>query len=207
GFLWFCTEEGLSRFDGYTFTNYGVEQGLPHRNVTDFLETRSGEFWVATYGGLVHFNPKGTPLGRVVYANDGVTPAPMFTVVVPTEEDRNARAATVLLESRDGAIWCGTMKHLYRLERHGGRFELLPVDIKLVGGSSSQLAPTDLLEDRNQCLWIGSFEGLFQRWPDGSVKQYTKRDGLPDINIHDLLEDHEGRLWVGTRHGGFFRFE
>src|SRR5262245_53325550 len=59
GLLWFCTEEGLSRFDGYTFTNYGVAQGLPHRNVTDFLETRSGEYWVATYGGLVHFNPKG----------------------------------------------------------------------------------------------------------------------------------------------------
>src|SRR4029077_15023802 len=26
GFLWFCTLRGLSRFDGYTFTNYGVEQ-------------------------------------------------------------------------------------------------------------------------------------------------------------------------------------
>ncbi|MDQ3666781.1 MAG: hypothetical protein M3410_09415 [Acidobacteriota bacterium] len=43
GFLWFCTAEGLSRFDGYTFTNYGTDQGLPHRNVTNFLETRSGE--------------------------------------------------------------------------------------------------------------------------------------------------------------------
>ena len=29
GFLWFCTAEGLSRFDGYQFTNYRVEQGLP----------------------------------------------------------------------------------------------------------------------------------------------------------------------------------
>ena len=30
GFLWFCTAEGLSRFDGYTFANFGVDQGLPH---------------------------------------------------------------------------------------------------------------------------------------------------------------------------------
>lgn len=207
GFLWFCTEEGLSRFDGYTFTNYGVEQGLPHRNVADFLETRSGECWVATYGGLVRFNPRGTPLGRVVYANDAVAPAPMFTVVVPTDEDHTARAATVLLESRDGTIWCGTMKHLYHLERYGDRFDLLPADIKFVGGSSRQIAPTDLLEDRNHCLWIGSFEGLFQRRPDGSTKLYTTREGLPDNYIHDLLEDHDGRLWVGTRLGGFFRLE
>ena len=48
GFLWFCTNEGLSRFDGYTFTNYGVDQGLPHSMVNDFLETRNGEIWIAT---------------------------------------------------------------------------------------------------------------------------------------------------------------
>src|SRR5262244_1940724 len=70
GFLWFCTDEGLSRFDGYSFTNYGVDQGLPHGTVTDFLETRAGEFWLATYGGLGPFNPKGTPAGQVVYANE-----------------------------------------------------------------------------------------------------------------------------------------
>src|SRR2546430_16339728 len=29
GFLWFCTADGLSRFNGYEFTTYGVEQGLP----------------------------------------------------------------------------------------------------------------------------------------------------------------------------------
>ena len=62
GFLWFCTEEGLSRFDGYQFTNYTTNQGLPHRLVSDILETRDGEYWIATGGGLSRFNPTGTPL-------------------------------------------------------------------------------------------------------------------------------------------------
>src|SRR5213082_2357423 len=68
GILWFCTAEGLSRFDGYTFTNFGTGDGLPHAVVNDLLETRAGEYWVATGGGLVRFDPKGTPAGRAAGA-------------------------------------------------------------------------------------------------------------------------------------------
>jgi len=92
GFLWFCTGEGLSRFDGYSFTNYGVDQGLPHTMVNDFLETRKGELWIATNAGLVRFDPKGEPTPRIVLANEKPSRAPMFTVVVPDDEDRGARA-------------------------------------------------------------------------------------------------------------------
>src|SRR3989440_9050040 len=66
GFLWFCTEEGLSRFDGYTFTNYGPDQGLPHTSVNDILETRAGNYWVATNGGLAKFDPRGVPGATVI---------------------------------------------------------------------------------------------------------------------------------------------
>src|SRR5437016_1527290 len=147
GFLWFCTQEGLSRFDGYSFTNYGVDQGLPHAIVNDFLETSKGELWVATNAGLVLFNPRGEATARVVLENQKSGPPPMFTVVVPENDDRQARAITVLYEDRGGTIWCGTMKHLYRLERHDNSFKLLPVDMGTTSGHPVEVFVYDLLED------------------------------------------------------------
>src|SRR5262249_36308257 len=60
GFLWFCTNDGLSRFDGYGFINYTTDDGLPHRVVNDLLETRAGVIWIATNDGLARFDPRGT---------------------------------------------------------------------------------------------------------------------------------------------------
>jgi ligand-binding sensor domain-containing protein/signal transduction histidine kinase len=206
GFLWFCTGEGLSRFDGYSFSNYGVDQGLPHTMVNDFLETRTGDLWIATNGGLVLFNPRGEPDARIISANDKAPSTPMFSVVVPESDDREDRAVNVLYEDRSGTIWCGTMKHLYRLERHDNLYKLLPVDVGIAGEKPTEVYIYDLLEDRSGSLWVATASGLFRRRSDGYIDHYTKRDGLPDNVIHDLLEDHQGQLWVATRLGGFFRF-
>ena len=48
GFIWFCTSEGLSRFDGYRFQSFGTEQGL-HGRVSALLETSSD--------GVYNLNP------------------------------------------------------------------------------------------------------------------------------------------------------
>src|ERR1044072_7881407 len=57
GFFWFCTAGGLSRFDGYQFTNYTVDNGLPAPSVNDLLETGDGNYWIATnIDGLISFN-------------------------------------------------------------------------------------------------------------------------------------------------------
>jgi hypothetical protein len=56
GFLWICTAEGLSRFDGYGFVTYNKRHGLPGNDVLDLLETRQGAYWIATDSGVCRLN-------------------------------------------------------------------------------------------------------------------------------------------------------
>ncbi len=194
GLLWFCTAEGLSRFDGYSFVTFGVNQGLPHPSVNDILETADGDYWVATDGGLARLNRNGSPA------------SPIFSVIPLDNQDRRAKAASVLLDAGHGAVWVGTWNGLYRLEQKDGRWQMRPIEIGLPNEYSEQRLIADLVEDQWHSLWIATPAGLYRRWPDGSSARYTKRDGLPNDFLHCLLRDHQGQLWAGTRYAGFFRF-
>ena len=179
GFLWFCTAEGLSRFDGYQFTSYRVEQGLPANYVSDFLETRAGVYWIATDGGLARYDPAGPPprFRRV----------PLPGNAIPS----------VLYEDRGGTVWCGIGSGdggLLRLAP--GETSFAPVEVKMTNRSI-----TSILVDRRGTLWLGSPAGAYRRDSDGAVRAYTAADGMPDPFVMALAEDDAGRVWIGTRSG------
>jgi ligand-binding sensor domain-containing protein len=186
GFLWFCTAEGLSRFDGYRFANYTTAQGLPNNEIEDFLETRAGVYWVATRGGLCRYEPAGTGASRFhCYAVTGAggIPAPL-----------------VLYEDRAGAVWAGGAGGVFRLDAKDTLFH----QVEMPRGSDATV--TAILMDGHGVLWIGLSRGLYRRDPDGSARTYTRADGLPADYIMALMEDHAGRVWVGTR-GGLARVD
>ena len=208
GFVWFCTKDGLARFDGYSFTNFSAQQGLPEGSVNDLLETRSGDYWVGTDDGLMHFDPKGRPSRGIVEERHGTGAKPMFARVASTtpDADRFAKTITVLRQSHDGTVWVGTRKGLYRLENTAEAHFLRSVDIGLPRDAIGQREIADIREDRFGALWIVAPSGLYRRWSDGTTASYGAREGVPGTEFSAIYEDREGRFWVSSRESGFFGF-
>src|SRR5215510_11927233 len=61
GFLWICTRDGLSRFDGAHFVTYQVGDKNAPPGIESILETRQGIYWLATTAGLYRFDPRVLP--------------------------------------------------------------------------------------------------------------------------------------------------
>src|SRR6266705_2701392 len=98
------------RADTWRIRAYTVAEGLPHIHVNDIIETRGGDYWVATDGGLTLFRPAHPTRKFVTFKPDG-PPEVVFVNAV--------------LEEPDGAVLLGTAEGLYRLRRSGdaGNFE------------------------------------------------------------------------------------
>ncbi len=200
GFLWFCTSEGLSRFDGYEFTNYGIDQGLPGRVVTDFLESNNGDYWVATSEGLCRFIRDPAP-----QTNGGTGDSQNKFVVYRPGETRFTRQVNAICEDRAGTIWCGTEGGLYRLDQVDGKWLFSLVEIPGQAARrdlSGYLSVGAIIEDRRGALWVSVYGGLLKLRPDRVAEAYATREGLPHGRISSaLLEDRDGQIWVGTLDG------
>ncbi|MCY7345815.1 MAG: histidine kinase [Pyrinomonadaceae bacterium] len=184
GFLWFCTAEGISRFDGYAFKNFTTADGLPERHANDFLETKNGTIYIATDGGLARLNPTGLAASK---------DNPLFSVTLP--DNPKAKLFQVLFEDESGQIWAGTSDGLYKLTDVG---DLAAVDL----GDASDIVTeiTSIIKDRRGALWIGTLgKGLYRILQNGATEHFTTENGLPDVNISAMREDKNGRIWVGLR--------
>jgi ligand-binding sensor domain-containing protein len=200
GFLWFGTQDGLKRFDGYHFREYRHQEGvqsLSGTSISDLFKDRAGTIWVASDRYLDRYDPKTEKF--TPYRSD------------PADTRIFEGGLNQITQDPEGFLWLSTTHGLSRLDPITGK----AIQYHHAAGDPYSLSGDHVkstLVDREGTFWVATTNGLdvFDR-RTGKVTRRVSLDlpGSPsEIGAYQavsqgaigeplrLFEDRSGVLWV-----------
>ncbi len=205
GFIWLATENGLCRFDGYSFIYYKNQindlNSLSYNHVFSLLEDKNGIIWVGTLGGgLNKFDSRTGKFKR--YLNDPSNPESISSnIIFKVYRDSRRR------------IWISTLGGGLNLFDPASETFSRFIYSKDDPNSISSNMVSALYEDKEKNLWIGTFDGgmnLFVESENGFIhfkNNPLDKYSLSHNQVMEFLEDDKGRLWIATFGGGVNLFD
>lgn len=200
GFVWLATEEGVNRFDAYSFRVYRNESGdsssLSDSYTTALCVDNKGCVLVGTLaGGIASYNPMTDHFTNYRY-----------DIQNPRSISSN-NVKFILQSSKNNLLWIGTgdggLNSFNPQTEEFTRFYHTP--------NSSSSIPSNLVnciyEDKKGILWIGTDNGLCKFDPTSGIATTFQHipnnsNSLANNDVHAITQDSQGCLWIGTFGGG-----
>ncbi len=165
GYIWVGTEYGLSKFDGYRFTNYLHNEedttSITDNIISDLLVDKKGNLWIGCAKGLMRYNYEKNNFSRLQFP-DGRKPR-IYSMV----------------ESHRGDILLGTAGYgLYSVKNNGiektanNRFTIKWE--RAYAKRDSDVFFTHIYEDKHHYLWQSSHLSTFTRFIEKQGKVQRK---------------------------------
>ncbi len=192
GFVWFGTDNGLNRYNGYDFTVYQRDQKDPSsiggNRVVSVTETEDGDLLIGTLdGGLSIYH----------WTTDS------FSVYQHLEGDPTSLSDNLVQEvlvDAEGQVWIGTGQGLDLFDRKKGTFRHA---MPLVGTGIAGLATS-----KEGGIWVVSSNFQVHRISDNLQLMETSRFLQEDTyeSVFAVHADHLGKIWIGTQERGIAIF-
>lgn len=191
GFMWFGTQYGLSRFDGYRFVNFRNAVGDPATLGNNWVRVlhvdKKGRLWIGTDGGLDLYDAT----------------AQAFRHYLPDEPARrgngNRHVRAIVEDGKDG-LWLATADGLQHFDIASGHFTTW----HHAAGDPDSLSSDDinaLVLDRRGRLWIGTGAGVDSFDPASRRFEHHTLAARGRQAVQALLVDAADNLWIGLLDG------
>ncbi|MBL7798227.1 MAG: regulator [Saprospiraceae bacterium] len=186
GNLWFGTDEGVYKYDGITFRNYGKKDGLNHIDISrkSILVDKSGGIWVGTHAGVYRYDPFADSFGG--------QPFSLFQLLPPIN-------VSGIMEDKNGSIWFGSSGN--GVFRYDGLTVVNIADKKGLGENYAG----GLAQDKDGNMWFTMRNGIC-KYDGKTLTEYTPKDGLGGSEFWGICIEESGIIWVTAR-GSTTRFD
>ncbi len=191
GFIWFGTQDGLDRYDGYNFKSYKHNpknaNSISDNFIWEIYEDKKGYFWIGTQNGLNQLDAISGNIVRIV--ND-----PQNKNTLPHNK------IYAVLEDKKGMIWIGTEEGVSIYNPEKQQF----TNYTFTYSSSFNSSVHVIYEDRNNNIYVGTMGSGLQIF-DAKTKKFSLHPAyLPTMKndfIRSIFEDKRGNIWLGTAQG------
>ncbi|MFL6468331.1 MAG: two-component regulator propeller domain-containing protein, partial [Pyrinomonadaceae bacterium] len=180
GFMWFCTRDGLSRFDGSKFVTYRIGDVNSPPGIENIFESRDGTYFVSTTTGVYRFDPSALAEPR----ND----SPYLNA------ERVTGSRGDMMEDHSGTMYIGSAGLFKRVDADG-KVEFERVELGLPDNPKATFVIFDLEETIDGSLWMNTSWGIVRKLADDRIVFYPYHEYITGGST-TMLADRNGRIWI-----------